>query len=254
MKLKVFVQAFACVALALVSSANSTVLNVDVTGGGPVYQGTGAAPDTGTHWNGLTSATGVGSLSNLVTSTGAPTTTSFAVTSSSFGDTAAGLSLPSQPSLVSGNSLLDGFTLTYNGAFGDLGVPVVPVGSFTIGGLQPGLYNLYLYGAVGNGGNASSFTINGNTLVTDPGDLGATGATPTTIPATDNGITFVEFTNVSPDVHGTISGSFGSQSMALSAFNGLQIQSVPEPSTLVLSIAGLAILGLATLRKKFRRP
>lgn len=123
---------------------------------------------------------------------------------------------------------------------------------FTISGLSAGgVYNIYLYGI--NGGynsRGTSFTINSTTLSTV--NTEANGATFTL------GDNYVLFSNVTASLSGDISGSWTANSAVSGSygvnnegsFNGLQIVSVPEPSTWALLALGLGALVLLRSRVK----
>ena len=125
--------------------------------------------------------------------------------------------------------------------------------SFTIAGLAAGnSYDLYLYGTNGqNGAQPSTFTIGSTSLSTT---AGISGATSTTIPTSDNGISYVEFTNLTPVFNTTnndfeINGNWTSPTGTYASFNGLQLVAVPEPTGLGL-ITGIGALGLLLLKRR----
>jgi hypothetical protein len=131
-------------------------------------------------------------------------------------------------------------------------------GTFTLSNVPAGTYDLVLYGANYDGTRGAAFTVSSGTPVG--------GFTSTTNPnATPNGpLTsfvlggdYVEFTGVTPDVNGNITGTWGAVSNPISGlsgegdFNGLQLQltSVPEPTSLAFCLLG----GLGLARLGFRR-
>jgi len=127
-------------------------------------------------------------------------------------------------------------------------------GTFTLHNVPAGTYSLYLYGANYDDTRGAAFSI------TTGGGTALNGIT-TTINSGQRtsfvlGDNYVVFNGVSPNANGDISGSWGDVSNPISGlsgegdFNGLQLvqqASVPEPSTLALTI-GLGIGGLLLRR------
>lgn len=113
--------------------------------------------------------------------------------------------------------------------------------TFTLSGLAPSsVYNLYLYGKQG-WSTATTFTVGTESQSTSSGAFDGTFTT---------GRDYVRFANVAADATGTITGTMTAAAI-YGAINGLQLQSVPEPSTIVLAAAGLiGLLAYAWRRRK----
>jgi len=131
------------------------------------------------------------------------------------------------------------------------------LGTFTLGHVAPGTYDLFLYGANYDYTRGAAFNITegGGTAVggftsTLNGAFGGTKGGPFVL-----GDNYVEFANITVGNDGTISGTWGDPGnnplSGLSGegdFNGLQLVTVPEPSTIAL--IGLGIGGLLCLRRR----
>lgn len=131
------------------------------------------------------------------------------------------------------------------------------LGTFTLGHVAQGTYDLYLYGANYDYTRGAAFNITegGGTAVggftsTLNGAYGGTKGGPFIL-----GDNYVEFANITVGADGTISGTWGDPGVnpisGLSGegdFNGLQLVTVPEPSTFAL--IGLGIGGLLSLRRR----
>ena len=235
------------VAMAIACGAAGTVrastINVELGTDGN-YAGTGAAPDTGTIWNQVylgpsttvnPGPTFVQGPVILETSTGVSTAVTFSVTSYATYSGTTNNTPSVNPLLNNYNYIQPGWT-----------------NSFTIAGLAAGSsYDLYLYGTNGqNGAQPSTFTIGSTSLSTT---AGISGATSTTIPTTDNGISYVEFTGLNPVFSSTnndfeINGNWTSPTGTYASFNGLQLVTVPEPDGLGLTAIGA--LGLLLLKRR----
>lgn len=132
-------------------------------------------------------------------------------------------------------------------------------GTFSLGSVPSGTYDLYLYGANYNGDRGAVFALeaaNGGTPVG--------GFTSTINPATGGplqtfilGGDYVEFTGVTPDANGDINGTWSAVSNPISGnsgegdFNGMQlvyVSPVPEP----VSIGALGLFGCALLGRRRR--
>jgi hypothetical protein len=117
-------------------------------------------------------------------------------------------------------------------------------GFVTLSGLTPGgVYNLYTYNASDQNegtGRTSTFNVNGVTQT-------STYAYQTTLV---NGADYLEFAGVAASGTGTLTINFGNLGVSESDFNGLQLQAVvPEPGTLALAGAGMALWLLGRRRK-----
>ncbi|MGC8541285.1 MAG: hypothetical protein ACP5QA_11720 [Phycisphaerae bacterium] len=223
------------------SSPDLGTINVELGGGGK-YTGTGAAPDTGTYWNQVV-YTGPYALKN---SAGAATNVTYSdTTNSSYSGTS--------NNTPSNNPLLNNYIYVHNGT-----------ANFTLGGLTAGdRYDLYLYGTNGqptspNAAQPSTFTIGATSLATT---AGTSSATATSIPTSDEGISYVEFTNLAPVFNATnndyeINGAWknvpGVSYNGYGVFNGLQLVSVAVPESTPLVLMTVGVLGMTILLP--RRP
>ncbi len=189
------------------SVVSAAVINIDMDG--TVYSGVGVAPDTGTVWN----AAGSGTTGFLKDSTGVTTGVKFTN------------DLPSIYGSSRPNNLMNGYRYTSS-----------EVGHFSFNGLEANTaYDLYLYSAPNN--TNSLFTVGAQTLT-----LSGTDATSTGFVASDWGML-----TVTSDGSGTIAGTvFKAGTGLYTAFNGVQIASVPEPAALGL----LTMAGLMALRRR----
>lgn len=215
----------------MASTSLAETINIDI--GHPdvpdLYVGTAVAPDAGTVWNPI-SATGTSGA--LVSSTGGATGVTFTLGTASTNvgfNNAGGLGV---------NALMRDYTYGYPQA-----------NTFSINGLTPGgTYDLYLYAQNGSVNAATTqFTI------------GATSQTATN--AAGNLTSFVELGNYVKFLGliatgGSISGSVvdpnsvpGVDERAF-AFNGLQVQSVPEPSSLLILATGVVGLVACARQRK----
>ena len=210
-------------------------------GGSPrVYSGTGAAPDSGTYWNYSrygSGAGGIGQSADNYDSSGTYVPLGFTTSQVPYATTG---TLTSNLLL---NNLISGY-LASSSSY-----------SFQLYGnyLNPNYkYDIYCYGFGGYAApkeNGTAFTIGSTTLSTTGANSGATA---TSIPTSDNGISYVEFTDVTPTWNSSgndyvINGTFTSNTTSSSAvpFNGLQLVTVatPEPTAIdILAFGG--ILGL----------
>jgi hypothetical protein len=135
-----------------------------------------------------------------------------------------------------------------------------PTGTITLSNVPAGTYNLFLYGANYDGTRGAAFTVSSGTPVggftstINPNAAAGSGPLTTFILGGD----YVEFTGVTPDGSGNITGTWGVVSNPISGlggegdFNGLQLQaatSVPEPSSLVFCL----VAGVGGLTRIIRR-
>jgi len=132
------------------------------------------------------------------------------------------------------------------------------LGTFTLGSVPQGTYDLYLYGANYDYTRGAAFDITegGGTPVggftkTLNGSQGGTKGGPFIL-----GDNYVEFADITVGADGTISGTWGDPGTnpisGLSGegdFNGLQLVEVPEPSTFALIAGGIGSV-LALRRRK----
>jgi hypothetical protein len=133
-----------------------------------------------------------------------------------------------------------------------------PTGTFTLSNVPAGTYNLFLYGANYDGNRGAAFTVSsgspvgGFTSAINPGG----GPLNSYILGGD----YVEFTGVTPDGSGSITGTWGAVTNPFSGlsgegdFNGLQLQAaaVPEPSSLAFCLIG-GVGGLVRIVRRRRR-
>jgi hypothetical protein len=131
-------------------------------------------------------------------------------------------------------------------------------GTFTLSNVPAGTYNLFLYGANYDGNRGAAFTVSSGTPLggfsstTNPGG----GPLQTFVLGGD----YVEFTGVTPDGSGNITGTWGAVSNPITGFsgegdfNGLQLQfvPVPEPSSLAFCLVG-GVGGLMRIMRRRRR-
>ncbi len=125
--------------------------------------------------------------------------------------------------------------------------------SMTIGGLTPlATYNLYLYGTNYGGGAGATFTID-SVFQTTTGDYHTSPFTG--YAAGSNYVLFTVAADGSGSLGVTVVGSStanfpGGGGTVLGILNGFQIQSVPEPGSLVL--CGLGAIGIFALARRRR--
>lgn len=128
-------------------------------------------------------------------------------------------------------------------------------GTFTLHNVPAGTYSLYLYGQNYDATRGASFNITGG------GGTAVGGITSTLNTGNKTsfvlGDNYVEFTGVTPNASGDISGTWSGVTNPTSGltgegdFNGLQLVSLtaPEPSTLALAGLGTGLLALRRRRK-----
>jgi hypothetical protein len=117
-------------------------------------------------------------------------------------------------------------------------------GTFTLSNVPAGTYNLFLYGANYDGNRGAAFTVSSGIPVAGFSSTINPGGGPlnTFILGGD----YVEFTGVTPDGSGNITGTWAAVSNPITGFsgegdfNGLQLQfvPVPEPSSLAFCLVG----------------
>jgi hypothetical protein len=215
------------------SAATATLVNIDFNSSGPgvsvgTFSGTGVLG--GGTWNGITVNQSAQTLAptSLLDSSGTASGISIAIPAYQ-----GAWNYDSQP--ASPWKPLMGDYLYVNAA----GQSSATISLSGLGGST--VWNLVLYAANGNG-EGSEFTIGGTTLqTTDSGPIG------TTLTAGDE---YVVFNNVVSDGSGTIAIGWNNDGTS-SVLNGLQIQAVPEPASMV-AIAVAAVGGGMALRR--RRP
>lgn len=123
-------------------------------------------------------------------------------------------------------------------------------GQYNFGNISYSLYDVYVYVAADSNGRTAGVDINGGSqtyLLTDANGYNYSNpliqATATTQGSADSA-QYVEFDNVTGSSLEVDLNYYG-QNVGLA---GIQIVAVPEPSTLALSIAGLALAGLIRRR------
>jgi hypothetical protein len=134
-------------------------------------------------------------------------------------------------------------------------------GTFELSNVPAGTYNLFLYGANYDGTRSAAFALNAANGGTPLGGFTST-TNPNAAPAGPLtsfilGVDYVEFTGVTPDGSGNITGTWSAVSNPISGlsgegdFNGLQLQAapVPEPTSLGLCL----VAGLGGLTRIIRR-
>ncbi len=232
---------------ATASIAAADVINVQYpvtsnNGGYTVYTGTGAAPDTGTVWNQAQDTSGTGTLlTDLEDSQGNATTISLSELTSGPN----GQRTEKTPAVT--NALLDNYLFLSS---------TNPTDGFTISGLTAGAqYDLYLYASDGGlaNGQGAAFTVNGVSFGQTGSKTQTSGATGTTIPTSDLGISYVEGATTA-DANGDIAVTFTANTVSPAnggIFNGFQLVgplAVPEPTDIALF--GVGALGLLLLRRR----
>ena len=213
---------------------HAAVLNVQFGPAGIDYTGTAAAPDTGTIWNYVTAPLAGGSSQSLNAS-------GFDY---SDGSPASGITISSSVPVWSWNEgSYSG--LTDNRVFNTIPSPFTgqtyPF-SLTISGLDNSLtYNLYCYAS--NPSYATTYTV-GSTSGSAYGQLGDSNPFQAT---TD----YALLSDLTP-IAGAITIELSHFDLGTAAvIGGLQLETVPEPSTLIVwSLLGTIGLGLGWWRKR----
>ena len=220
-------------ALALVAMGQAptqaATLNIDFGPPGNVYNSVGAAPDSGTFWNGV----GFNGATNLTYSDGALST--IAVTTNfkdEFSNVNSGGS-PSSNALV-GDRITDVNSGNVGGTF-----------SVTLSNLQAGTYDLYAYA----GYYGQDFQVGSTTGYASGQDFANPAAF---VP----GVHYALLSNLTVDITGVlvllITGADPPfpNDIKHTTIAGLQLQQVPIPPALMLFVSGLGALGLFGRRKK----
>jgi len=186
------------------------IVNVDFATNGGTYAGTGVI-GTGTTWNGVAAGATQNDL-NDENGVG----TDIDVTSNS-----------------TNQNTHASRTLNGSVALGDIAWRSTPF-SVTLSGLSStSTYDLVLFGVDGYFMRGADFTIGGDTKST-------TGASKATFVEVDN---YVRFSSIAPTANQIVISIVGNGGDPLAHINGLQIEEIPEPSTLLLTLLGFA--GLA---------
>jgi hypothetical protein len=228
------------------AQASAAVINVDfqpITGNGVTFSGVGAAPDSGTSWNGI-------SVPHDNSFGGTGGFISGAITAAPLVDSLGNSSPITLTTDVGGGTFAAGGNNSifvadqYDLLRDQLLVFNDNVHTITLANVPVGLYDFYLYGVGDNfgapdsGSNRSTiFTVTGLTL----GTGSTTGSQPT------NGLTLGEeytlIQGIAPAVNGTISIAYQRNGTAgEGAFNGFQMVAVPEPSAAISACLGAATL------------
>ena len=229
-KMKAILAGAALLAIPVVGLAD-TVINIDV-GGGATYAGTAVAPDTGT-WNGVN----VGGFYWTGETTGLMNDSQGNATDVGFFCDMGGVWTASGVSSELMNDYGFGagrFTLyTYDSA-----VTANP-GLFQITGTQA--FDIYLYtaGDGNNGGNDTTFTLNN---IVGGSQSAAAAATTVYSGSFVEGENYVKFSNVTAlrnagDTGYEFEVVLTSNNSLPVAFNGVQLQAIPEPATMGLIAA-----------------
>lgn len=215
-------------------AASASVINVDFNSYSGTYTGTAAATDTGTYWNGNPGNPANGQFNNLKASDGTTTTTA----SVTFGDPAYFNAYG--PVSVAINTLLNDYFYDRTSSGGGPDHTGLSY-TFTLSGLNAGQdYNLYLYG------NNIAFTVDGVSQ-------GLSGNVTSADPWVE-GKSYALFSNVAADSNGDIAVTWGRNGSATGMYlvNGLQIATVPEPTSASLLLLGLS--AALVLRPRGERP
>jgi hypothetical protein len=222
------------VASVIASSATATLINVDFNSSGPgtsvgTFAGTGILG--GGTWNGVTVNQNAQALAttSLLDSTGAASGISVTIPAYQ-----GAWNFASQPP-SSWKPLMGDYLYVTAAGQSTATINLSGLGSSTA-------WDLVFYSASGQG-EGSNFTIGATTKQTT--DSGGIGATLTV------GDEYVVFNNIVSSGSGTISIAWENYGTPGSVLNGLQIQSVPEPSSVFL-VSSAALCGAAACRVRSR--
>ncbi|MFT3881829.1 MAG: PEP-CTERM sorting domain-containing protein [Gemmatales bacterium] len=214
-------------------------VNVDLDVFGFTYHGQGAYSTPGNEWNGLTWHPNTGIAYSLVDTLQNPTPYAFSIQQGSYVAIENGNPTPN-------NSLFRDFWRVDSGALNN---PAVSMG-FQLQGFVPFSSNSILVYGVGDAdGIGAAFTFGNTTLST-------TGRPYNSNSLFTLGVDYQIFPNVIADAQGNINATWSNipgQSQ-YGAFNGLQILSVPEPSTVAMLLSvGIAAMGFWYVKKRNSR-
>jgi len=211
----------------------ATLINVDIDSGansgypGHTYSGAAGTGSAGDVWNSYLFSD---NTKDLVDASGNNSGATFVFTASgNYGDDYRPAGANIGDNFHSGNNLLDDYAWAYG---------TTTTLSFTMSGLAANTkYNVYLYGEVGTGlgteVNPVKFTVNGvDKTLSNAGSFDGTFV---------EGREYVVLSTTS-DANGRLNGTVVCPVESNAIFNGLQVSSIPEPSTIVL--LGLGISGL----------
>ena len=229
---------FVCACVASPGSSVAMVINVDF-GGGTLFTGTGADPDTGTVWNDFDGAAVTGAA--LVDSTGAATGITLTKNATSAFEDAVG------GAITSSNLMSDYLHNDNNDA---------TVGNISFNGLIPGgAYDLYLYAHGDQVDQFTEFTIdplNGGAV------LNTTGGSRLTLTNPVNYVTVSLLADATGQIAYTWGEDLDDANNAHAAHNGIQLVEsaanntiVPEPHAIALwSLLGMIGTGYSVFRRK----
>ena len=215
----------------LTGAAKAQTINFSVPekvqhGSSYAYSGLGAAPDasTNTVWNQFVLG---GTTANNLASDGSVTAVTATLGAASIASHGS-LSAPfDEPADLFG-------TYTYSADSG------------TLNNVSAGTYDLYLYGVNANYLDGRTYDFTAGT------DLTESTTQETSVNTSDTafilGQNYVEFVDLQVGAGGQVDFSIAGLSGSEADFNGLQLQAVPEPTTLAL--AGLGIAGFVAARRR----
>lgn len=216
-------------------AVHASLVNVDfnsISGGSGTYSGAAILGSVGDTWNvisGNTSDTTARSNLALSESNGAGSAVAISFSGQTGFYDVGGCGFSLGCGIFSGTpyqSLMDDYLYSYGTA------------TVSLSGLTPnGAYRVILYSASNNTSRDTVFNVNGSTR---------TVVTPDTNFV--NGDGYGDFTTMADNI-GNLSFTFASGQNGEGDLNGLQIQSIPEPTTFALMGLGLAIMRRKSTRK-----